>query len=168
MVCADSGDKIFGWTFDGLQIAEQRYRSEALYTSGRTEAATEALRKLLDSFDGEIKASQAVLKWVIGAYCNVSLVDMFVEHVHLVLKKKCVSKLEALGDGALDSREYDGAIAQYTSALYLDPADPTEILVKRSKARVAKGLWGDALVDANEARASCGIHCTLLIHLPTT
>ena len=91
-----------------------------------------------------------------------------VEHVHLVLKKKCVSKLEALGDGALDSREYDGAIAQYTSALSLDPADPTEILVKRSKARVAKGLWGDALVDANEARASCGIHCTLLIHLPTT
>ena len=168
MACADSEGKIFGWTFDGLQITEQRYRCEALYASGRTEAATEVLRKLLDSFGEEINASQAILEWVMGAYYHVNPVDMSVEHVPLVLKRKCVSKLEALGDVALDSGEHDGAIAQYTSALSLDPAEPMEIFFKRSKARAEKGLWGDALVDANEARASCRIRCTLLIHLPST
>ena len=167
MVCADSGGKIFGWTFDGLLITEQRYRCEALYAAGRTEAATGALRKLLDSFGEEINASQAVLEWVMGAYSHVNLVDMSVEHVPSVLKKKCVSKLEALGDGALDSGEHDNAIAQYTSALSLDLADPTEILVKRSKARAAKGLWADALVDANEVRTSCRIRCNLINSFPS-
>ena len=167
MVCADSGDKIFGWTFDGLQITAQQYRCEALYASGRTEAATDALRKLLNSFGEEINASQVVSEWVMGTYSHVNLVDASVEHVPSVLKKKCVSRLEALGDEALDSGEHDSAIAQYTFALSIDPADPTEIFVKRSKARAAKGLWADALVDANEVRASC-IRRTLLIHFPPT
>ena len=168
MICADSGDKIFGWTFDGLQITAQQYRCEALYASGRIEATTDALRKLLGSFGEEINASQAVSEWVMGAYSHVNLVDASVEHVPSVLKKKCVSKLEALGDEALDSGKHDSAIAQYTLALSIGPADPTEIFVKRSKARAAKGLWGDALVDANEVRASCCIRGTLLIHFPPT
>ena len=51
---------------------------------------------------------------------------------------------------ALDSGEHDTAIGRYTSALSLDPSDPIDILVKRSKARASKELWNDALMDANE------------------
>jgi hypothetical protein len=51
---------------------------------------------------------------------------------------------------ALSSKEYDNAIGRYTSALCLDPSNPIDILVKRSKARASKELWKDALIDANE------------------
>ncbi|KAF8554888.1 hypothetical protein OG21DRAFT_1496708 [Imleria badia] len=123
---------IFGWTFDGLQITVQRHHCEDLYTSGRTEEATEALLKILDTFGDEIRASKVTEDWVMD------------------LKRKCVKKLEMLGDTAVSSAEHDDAIARYTSALSLDPLDPIDILVKRSEARASKRLWADALTDANE------------------
>ena len=61
--------------------------------------------------------------------------------------------LEELADTALSSGEHDHAIARYTSALSLDPSNPTEILLKRSKARALKGSWQDALTDANKVCA---------------
>ena len=60
--------------------------------------------------------------------------------------------LELLGDTALDSGKHDDAIARYTSALSLDPTNPINILVKRSKALASKEMWQDALMDANEVR----------------
>ena len=65
--------------------------------------------------------------------------------------------LEALGDMALNSGEHYEAIARYTSALSLIPSNQIDILVKRSRARASKGLWEDALTDANEACALCRI-----------
>ena len=61
--------------------------------------------------------------------------------------------LETLGDTAVRSGEHDSAIARYTSALSLEPSNPINILVKRSKERASKGLWQDALTDANEVCA---------------
>jgi hypothetical protein len=58
--------------------------------------------------------------------------------------------LETLGDTALSSGERDEAIARYTAALSLSPSNPIDILVKRSSTRTSKGLWEDALTDANE------------------
>lgn len=55
----------------------------------------------------------------------------------------------------MDAQHYDDAIVQYSAALALDPAFPQVILVRRSKAYVAKGLWGDALEDANRVRCFC-------------
>ena len=63
--------------------------------------------------------------------------------------------LESLGDTALDSGEYDNAIARYTSALSLDPSNPINILVKRSKALASKEKWQDALMDGNQVGAIC-------------
>ena len=60
--------------------------------------------------------------------------------------------LEDLGDTALTSQEHDEAIARYSCALSLDPTTRVDILVKRSKARAYKGLWEDALTDANDVR----------------
>ena len=63
--------------------------------------------------------------------------------------------LEDLGDTAITSQKHDEAIARYSSALSLDPAARVDILVKRSKARASKGLWNDALTDANDVRVFC-------------
>ena len=60
--------------------------------------------------------------------------------------------VEALGDTALISREHNEATARFTSALFLSPPNPTDILVKRSRA-----LWEDSLTDANEVCALCRI-----------
>ena len=63
--------------------------------------------------------------------------------------------LESLGDTALSSGEHDNAIARYTSALSLDPPNPINNLVKRSKALASKEKWQDALTDANQVGPIC-------------
>jgi hypothetical protein len=65
--------------------------------------------------------------------------------------------LETLGDTALGSGRDDEAIARYTFALSLSSSNPIDVLVKQSRARASKGLWKDALTDANEVCALCRI-----------
>ena len=55
-----------------------------------------------------------------------------------------------LGDSAMDSNNYDEAIKQYSDALTLDPANQSDILLKRSKVRAVMGSWEQALVDADK------------------
>ena len=62
-----------------------------------------------------------------------------------------MEKLEQLGDAAADAQQPDDAILLYSGALSLNLPFP-QILVKRSKLYLAKGLWEDALHDANQAR----------------
>ncbi|KAF8550860.1 TPR-like protein [Imleria badia] len=119
---------IFGWTFYGLRITVLRYLCENLYASGRAEEAADTLLKIIDTF-GE---SKVAIDWVTD------------------LKIKCIEKLETLGDTALNSGEYDDAMARYTSALSLDHPNPVNILIKRSKVQASKGLWEGSLKDANE------------------
>ena len=73
--------------------------------------------------------------------------------------------LEGLGDTALSCGKHDEAIVRYTFALSLSPSNPINILVKRSTARATKGLWEDALTDANEVRYVI-FDSSLLIHHP--
>ncbi|KIK14234.1 hypothetical protein PISMIDRAFT_359102 [Pisolithus microcarpus 441] len=61
------------------------------------------------------------------------------------------SKANADWVAALGSAKHENAIIQYSAALSLSPPALTGLLIKRSKARGAKGLWEDALQDANEA-----------------
>lgn len=62
--------------------------------------------------------------------------------------------LESQGDGAMHSKNYDDAIAQYTAALAINPAPllAATLFVKRSEARAASCLWEDSLKDADEVR----------------
>ena len=62
----------------------------------------------------------------------------------------CCGKLEHLGDSAVNAKEYDEAIWQYTTALSLDPVALQDLLGKRSEAHAGRGKWEDALNDANE------------------
>ena len=67
--------KIFGWTFDGLQITVQRYHCEDLYAKGLAEEAKEALLEILDIFGEEIQTSEVIAQWVTGGYRQANQVD---------------------------------------------------------------------------------------------
>lgn len=56
------------------------------------------------------------------------------------------------GDAAVDEQRHHEAITQYSVAITLNPDSPQGLFIKRSKARMAEGLWEDALTDANEVR----------------
>ncbi|KAF8125612.1 hypothetical protein EV363DRAFT_1350407 [Boletus edulis] len=79
--------------------------------------------------------------------------DMHDEQVEWVneFKDRCSSKLERLGDAAMRNQQYNQAIARYSAILFLSPSSPQDIFIKRGKAFVAKGLWEEALDDANQA-----------------
>lgn len=57
----------------------------------------------------------------------------------------------------MNAQQYDVAVSQYSAALSLNPASPQPLLIKRSKAHAAGGLWDDALNDANKV---CQFYCT--------
>jgi hypothetical protein len=69
-------------------------------------------------------------------------------------------KLESFGDIAMRTERHDDAILQYSTALSFDSESPPDLLVKRSKAYIAKGLWKDALNDANKVCSVvlCSLH----------
>lgn len=70
--------------------------------------------------------------------------------------------IEGIGDEATKSEKYDDAIAQYTFALSLDPQSKAGILVKRSRAKAATGVWRDALKDADVVWLFLGLFQALL------
>ncbi|KAI6098485.1 hypothetical protein F5141DRAFT_1205368 [Pisolithus sp. B1] len=124
---------IFQWSFIGLDIVAQQRQCEILYAEGCTTEAVEILLNIISTSDEEIQR-------------NISTADWIADFV-----QKCVMTLDRNGDKTLDSANHDDALAQYPAALSLSPASPAGLLVKRSRARAAKGLWEDALQDANGA-----------------
>lgn len=79
----------------------------------------------------------------------------FLDNFRLEFMQRCAEKLASFGDAAADAQRYDDAITQYSAALHLNPPFPQQILTKRSKAYVKKGLWEDALNDTNEVCHFC-------------
>lgn len=65
-------------------------------------------------------------------------------------KQVISQKLEDLGDAAMDAGRHDEAISEYSAVLSLEMASPQGLLIKRSRARVACGLWEHGLQDAND------------------
>lgn len=70
-----------------------------------------------------------------------------------------IKELEHLGDTSMVSGDHEEAIDYYSAALLLNPPVPQQLLIKRSKAQVVKGMWKDALHDANEVNT---FSCVLL------
>jgi len=56
-----------------------------------------------------------------------------------------------MGDAAMNARQYDAAISQYSGALSLGPAAPHALSVKRNGACAMRETSEDALHGANEA-----------------
>ena len=87
----------------------------------------------------------SVLAYRVGSRLSVCFI--------LEFRQRLFTKLEHLGDTAMNAQRLDEAISAYSSALSLEPAAPSGLLVKRSKAYVATSLWEKALNDANEVRS---------------
>ncbi|KAI6045477.1 hypothetical protein EDC04DRAFT_60772 [Pisolithus marmoratus] len=124
---------IFGRRFNGPDVVAQQRLCEILYAAERTIEAVKILLNIIRTSDEEIQVCKAMVDWIAD------------------FTKKFTTTLEPIGDEALRSAKYDDAITQYSAVLSLSPPNPADLLIKRSSARAAKGLWEDALRDANEA-----------------
>ncbi|KAH7908863.1 hypothetical protein BJ138DRAFT_1115465 [Hygrophoropsis aurantiaca] len=123
---------IFGWKFDTLWRDIHQQKCEALYATGRTNEAAEALHVMINQLDYLTRAMKETDDW---------LTDF--EH-------RCAQKSVTLGDEALRVGRYNGAVNQYSAALAFGQSKE-DVLIKRSKARAAMGIWKDALKDAEHA-----------------
>ena len=65
-----------------------------------------------------------------------------------------MEKLESSGDTAVSNEQHGGAVSHYPTSPVLKPGVVQNLLIKRSKAYVAKGLWVEALNDASKVRCS--------------
>jgi hypothetical protein len=66
-------------------------------------------------------------------------------------KQECSALCAVNGDAALTASEYDRAIDLYSGAIDLDYTSYI-IFANRSKAKLGKMLWEDALIDAQKVR----------------
>ncbi|KAG2347912.1 hypothetical protein BDR05DRAFT_592119 [Suillus weaverae] len=64
-------------------------------------------------------------------------------------KQECSALCAVDGDAALTASEYDRAIDLYSAAIVLDSVSDT-VFANRSKAKLGKMLWEDALLDAQK------------------
>ena len=66
-----------------------------------------------------------------------------------------MEKLKSSGDTTVSDERHGGAVFHYPTSQVLKPATLRNLLSKRSQAYMAKGLWVEALNDANK------VHCSV-------
>ncbi|KAG9309644.1 hypothetical protein JVU11DRAFT_10308 [Chiua virens] len=106
---------------------------EALESNGRVKEAIACFRQMHDESSGKVDVSSEQTQWALD------------------FQRRCVVRLEELGDAAIDSQNYDEGVELFSTRLSLHPVDSVEILLKRSKAYILLSLWEEALNDADEA-----------------
>ena len=128
---------------------------EQLDTLDKITDAAECFHKMTSELGEEIHLHVEQTEWVRGkrlciprSYYYLHLCDNFLS----AFKRRLSRKLEDLGDAAMDVRRHNKAIYEYSAALSLDPTSPQGLLLKRSKAYVARGLWENGLRDADKVR----------------
>jgi tetratricopeptide (TPR) repeat protein len=133
----------------GLEFVVPRFTiyliiCECLQTIGRITDASECVRQMVDELVGQANAHDEQVQWVLGEWSRIPCGCVF------NFKWRCSGKLEGLGDTAMSAELHDVAISRYSVVLSLNPAAPQGLFIKRSKAYTARGLWEDALNDANK------------------
>ena len=118
---------------------------------GQIIAATECFHQMDSELGEEVKLHAEHAEWVVGEcscipcwYSRLSVCFL------LDFRQRLFTKLEHLGDTAMNAQRLDEAISAYSSALSLEPAAPSGLLIERSKAYVAMSSWEKALNDANK------------------
>ncbi|OJA09466.1 hypothetical protein AZE42_07148 [Rhizopogon vesiculosus] len=118
--------QLFGWDLKSLWKTSNQKRCLALLRAERLAEAHEAYRYMIDMSDEAMLAS-----------CP--------------FEQECSALYSSNGDTALAAKSYDTSIQLYSVAIELDSANDT-IFAKRCKAKLAKMLWEDALLDAQKVR----------------
>ncbi|KAN0094862.1 hypothetical protein V8E55_003149 [Tylopilus felleus] len=93
---------------------------ERLETIDRTMEASECFRQMVDELVDRENAPPEQAEWVTE------------------FRRRCIQKLETLADTVTRDKRHDDAISHYSAALSLKPAAPQTLLIKRSKAYLAK------------------------------
>ena len=91
-------------------------------------------------------------KWVFGEWSCIRCTQH--DHCTLDFRRRCMEKLESSEDTAVSDEQHGGAVPYCPTSLVLNPVTLQNLLIKRSKAYTAKGLWVEALNDANKVRCS--------------
>ena len=124
---------------------------ERLETIDRIMDASECFLQMVDELAEQTDAHVEQAEWVLGEWSRISCwCRRLCDHCMLDFKHRCSRKLEGLGDTAMSAEQHDDAISRYTAALSLNPTAPQDLFIKRSKVYIARGLWEDALNDANQ------------------
>ncbi|KAG1764476.1 hypothetical protein EV702DRAFT_1215441 [Suillus placidus] len=119
---------LFGWDLKSLCLTTHQKRCQAFLSAGKPD---EAHKFLMDAIDESAKAS--CLDWSDG--------NSF--------KQECSAFCAANGDGALFASNYDRAIDLYSAAINSNSASDV-VFANRSKAKLGKMLWMEALLDAQK------------------
>ncbi|KAI6019085.1 hypothetical protein EDC04DRAFT_2607655 [Pisolithus marmoratus] len=122
--------KIFGWSFNGLDIAAQQCLCETLYAEEHTSEALEVLVNIIRT-SNKVHGSNTTADWIAD------------------FTQKCTTRLEDVGDETFGFAKHNGESTQYSAVLPLSPLSPSSLFIRQSRAWAAKGLWEDALQDAN-------------------
>ena len=72
-----------------------------------------------------------------------------------------MEKLDSNGDTAVSDERHAGTVSHYLASPVFKPATLQNLLIKRSNAYMAKGLWAEALNDAN--KVCCSVSHTLVL-----
>ncbi|KAG1789554.1 uncharacterized protein HD556DRAFT_778316 [Suillus plorans] len=120
---------IFGWDLKCLWLTTHQKRCDALLQAREFQDAVKLYWSMMDSSDENTMADY--LDW------------------SNVFKEECSALCIANGDIALAASEYDRAIDLYSAAIALDSASDI-VFANRSKAKLEKMLWEEAVLDAQK------------------
>ncbi|KAG1793138.1 uncharacterized protein HD556DRAFT_522194 [Suillus plorans] len=120
---------LFGWDIKSLWLTAHQKRCHALLRAGKLQDAVKSYQYMMVSSDENTRAD--CLDWS----------KAFIE--------ECRAFFLTDGDTALAASKFDSAIDLYSAAIDLDTTSDTTF-ANRSKAKLGKMLWEDALFDAQK------------------
>ncbi|KAG2360508.1 hypothetical protein BDR07DRAFT_1412301 [Suillus spraguei] len=121
---------LFGWDLKSLWLTAHQKRCDALLRAGRLQDAVKSYRYMMDTSDDITKAN--CLDWS----------NAFTE--------ECSARILSNGDAAFAANNYDMAIDLYSAVINLGCTLSNIVFGNRSKAKLGKMLWEDALLDARK------------------
>ncbi|KAG2345354.1 hypothetical protein BDR05DRAFT_133832 [Suillus weaverae] len=130
---------LFGWDLESLWRTANQKRCDTLLRAGRLREAHESYQYMMDMSDEVTKANYLDSSWSTAFKQDCSARYAANGDVDLV----------ACGDAALAASDYDRAIE--LSSVVIDLGFATDsVFATRSKAKLKKALWEDALIDAQK------------------
>ncbi|KIK37535.1 hypothetical protein CY34DRAFT_92552, partial [Suillus luteus UH-Slu-Lm8-n1] len=129
---------LFGWDLETLFLAAHQKRCQAFLSAGKPVQALEAHKYMMETIDKSAKAG--CLVWSNGKSAQ-----------------ECSALCAANVDAAPAASGYDRAIDLYSAAITLYSASST-VFANRSKAKLGKMLWIEALHDAQKVRWHLSFH----------
>ncbi|KAG1799729.1 uncharacterized protein HD556DRAFT_1525032 [Suillus plorans] len=137
---------LFGWNLKSLWLTAHQKCCHALLRAGKLQDAVKSYQHMMFSSDKYTKAD--CLDWSNGkSGVLMSRRLHFSPALHSAFTEECGTLCSTNGDAALAASKYDKAIDLYSAAIDLDSASDV-IFAKRSKAKLSRMLWEDALLDA--------------------